>query len=206
MLKVGYLVPVTVVKALPDYDSYLTLISGTELLALLPKKYTSKSHRVGDNLLASVFMIRGMRIVLSQKSPQFLRRLAEHLFSPIIQNGSIRVRRAASISTCRFVKIAVESLNGVDPVKECLPYIHEFKQYIEDTVTIVRYSPDMEQYIINALVPAPPERVKKVIYYKTSREAHVYVDGGYLGLFLGKGGMNVATASKLTNTSIMVFK
>jgi hypothetical protein len=62
MVKVGHLVPVTIVKALPNYDSYLTLIAGTELLALLPKKYANRIFRVGDTTLAAIFQMVANRV------------------------------------------------------------------------------------------------------------------------------------------------
>jgi N utilization substance protein A len=204
MVKVGHLVPVTIVKALPNYDSYLTLIAGTELLAILPKKYANRIFRIGDNTLASIFQIQGSRITLSQKSPQYFRKLMELLLSPLLKEGKIQVKRAAMVSGSKFAKVAIESLNDTDPVKQCLPYLKSVKQYTDDTITLIRYSKDIKEYIVNALSPAPPEMVRKVIHFKSSREADVYVDPGYVGLFLGKGGANVASASKLTGVSINI--
>lgn len=202
----GYLVPVVIVKALPDRDSYLTMIVGTELLALLPRKYANRTYMVGDNTLASVFAIEGVKITLSQKSPQYIRRLSEMVFAPLIRNHEIVVKRAACMSSQNFMKVAVEGLNGDDPVKKCLPYIKGFRPYTNDTITLVRYSRDIGEYIVNALAPAPAGAVRKVIYLQSSREAEVLVDPQYLGLFLGKGGANVAMAAKLTDTVIRVSK
>ncbi len=70
MLKVGYLIPFTVIKNMPDHDSYLTVIPQKGILAQLPKKYARKEYRIGDSDWASVFMIKGARITLSQKSSQ----------------------------------------------------------------------------------------------------------------------------------------
>lgn len=204
MVKVGHLVPVTIVKALPNYDSYLTLIAGTELLAILPKKYANRIFRVGDTTLTAILKMEGSRITLSQKSPQYIRRLMELVFSPLLKEGKIQVKRAAMVSGSRFAKVAIESLNGLDPVKQCLPYLKAAKQYTDDTVTLVRYSGDIKEYIVNALSPAPSEMVRKVIYFRSSREADVYVDPAYVGLFLGKGGANVASAAKLTGVAINI--
>jgi transcription antitermination factor NusA-like protein len=204
MVKVGHLVPVTIVKALPNYDSYLTLIAGTELLALLPKKYSNRIFKIGDTTLAAIFQMEGNRITLSQKSPQYIRKLMELIFAPLLREGKIQVKRAAMVSGCKFAKVAIETLNGSDPVKQCLPYLKAAKQYTDDTITLVRYSGDIKEYIVNALSPAPPEMVRKVIHFRSSKEADVYVDSAYVGLFLGKGGANVASAAKLTGVAINI--
>ena len=203
-LKVGYLVPGVVVKSMPDYDSHLILISGTELLAFLPKKYTNKPYKVGQNLVAAIFLLDNSRIILSQRCHHYYIRLAERIFSSLIEEGKMRVKRAASVTGARFAKIAVESLNGADPVQACLPYLPDMKAYTDDTVTLVRYCPDMKEYIQNSLVPAPPGKIRKVIYSSALKEAIVGVDPAYYGLFVGKGGANVATAAKLLDITILI--
>ena len=204
MVKVGHLVPVTIIKALPDYDSYLTMITGTELMGLLPRKYANRVFKVGDNTLAAIFQMEGIRITLSQRSPQYIRKLMELVFAPLLQEGKIQVKRAAMVSGNKFAKAAVKSLNGGDPVKQCLPYLKAAKQYTDDTITLVRYSEDIREYIANALCPAPADSIRKVIYYQSLEEADVYVDPAVVGKFLGKGGANAATAAKLTGVTINI--
>jgi transcription antitermination factor NusA-like protein len=205
-LKVGYLVPGVVVKSMPYHDSHLILISGTELLAFLPKKYANKPYKAGESLLACVFMLENNRIILSQHCHQYYKRIAERAFSVLIDEEKIRIRRAATMAGAGFVKIAVEGLNGVDPVSECLPYLPVMKPYTDDTITLVRYSRDIKEYIKSALSPAPQDRIRKVIYSSTLREAIIGVDPTYYGLFVGKGGANVATAAKLLDITILIKK
>ena len=205
-LKVGYLVPGVVVKSMPDHDSHLILISGTELLAFLPKKYANRPYKVGQNLLACVFMLENNRIILSQHCHHYYKRIAERAFSILIEGEKIRIRRAATVVGAGFAKMAVEGLDGVDPVKECLPYLPAMKPYTDDTITLVSYSRDIKEYIKSALAPAPPDRIRKVIYSSTLREAIVGVDPAYYGLFVGKGGANVATAAKLLDITILIRK
>lgn len=205
-LKVGYLVPGVVVKSMPEHDSHLILISGTELLAFLPKKYSSRPYKVGQNLVACVFMLENSRIILSQRSHHYYIRIAERVFSALIDEEKIRIKRAASVSGAGFAKMAVESLNGIDPVRECLPYLPAMKAYTDETVTLVRYSRDIKEYIKSALAPAPLDRIRKVIYSSALREAIVGVDPAYYGLFVGKGGANVATAAKLLDITILIKK
>ena len=191
---------------MPYHDSHLILISGTELLAFLPKKYANKPYKAGESLLACVFMLENNRIILSQHCHQYYKRIAERAFSVLIDEEKIRIRRAATMAGAGFVKIAVEGLNGVDPVSECLPYLPVMKPYTDDTITLVRYSRDIKEYIKSALSPAPQDRIRKVIYSSTLREAIIGVDPTYYGLFVGKGGANVATAAKLLDITILIKK
>lgn len=205
-LKVGYLVPGVVVKSMPDHDSHLILISGTELLAFLPKKYANRSYKVGQNLVACVFMLENHKIILTQRSHHYYIRLAERIFSTPIDEEKIRIKRAVSVTGAGFAKMAIEGLNGTDPVRECLPYLPAMKTYTDDTITLVRYSRDMKEYVRNALAPAPADKIRKVIFSHTLREAVVGVDPAYYGLFVGKGGANVATAAKLLDITILIRK
>ena len=195
-----------VVKAIPDYDSYLTMIPKTGFMPLLPKKYATRKYRIGDSLIASVHAINDGRIIITQRSAQFYRKLTEFFLTPLIRQGRIKVRRAATLRNAPFVKVSVEGLNNEDPVRISLPYLRDLKQYIDQTVTLVEYSPDLREYVINSLAPAPRNGVRKVILFKELREALVLVDPGYLGLFLGKGGLNVALASKLLKIKIKIEK
>ena len=112
---------------MPEHDSHLILISGTELLAFLPKKYANRPYKVGQNLLACVFMLENNRIILSQHCHHYYKRIAERAFSVLIEEEKIRIRRAATVAGAGFAKMAVEGLDGVDPVKECLPYLPAMK-------------------------------------------------------------------------------
>lgn len=200
----GYLVPVRIIKALPDYDSLLTFIAGTELMALLPKRFANRTYRVGDNTLASIYSIGGKKIILSQKSPQYFRKLTELLLAPLLQEGKVEVKRAATIRGANFAKVAIKSLNGENPIKISLPYIIEAKKYTDDTIVLVKYSRDLREFVVNSLSPGPPEGVKKVILFQELNEALVKVEPRYMGLFLGKGGLNAALSSKLVGLRIKI--
>ena len=116
-------------------------------------------------------MLESNRIILSQHCHHYYKRIAERAFSILIEEEKIKIRRAATVAGAGFAKMAVEGLNGVDPVKECLPYLPMMKPYTDDTITLVSYSRDIKEYIKNALTPAPQERIRKVIYSSTLQEA-----------------------------------
>lgn len=203
-IKPGYLVPVVVIKALPDYNSYLMLIVGTEIMAVLPKKFTSRVFRVGDNTMALVHVINSKTAILTQKSAQYYRKITELVLSPLLQNRVLEVKRAACSPKAPFAKVAIRGLNGKDPIGAAVYYLKDLKRYTDDTITLVKYSSDTREFAINALSPAPSEHVKKVILFQTLREVLVKVDSRFVGLFLGKGGMNASLASKLIGMQIKI--
>ena len=206
LIRVGHIIPVMIAKALPDRDSYLTIVAGTEILAVLPKKYAQKEYRVGEGAFAAVFSMDNRRIVLSQRSHHYFKRILEGVLAPVFQKGIVKIKRIAVVENCRFTKVALESTNGVDPadpVAECLPFLKECKEFTDYTITLIPHSPDIREYIKNALAPAPSRLVRRVIYFEKPREADVYVEGSP-GLFFGKGGVNVAAAAKLTRVRINI--
>jgi len=203
-IKIGRLVRCTVVKDLPGRDVYLVLIAETDLLAYLPKRYANRQYKQGEEAVAAVFMMGNGKIFLSQRSPQYFRRITEEVLTPVIRDGRIRVRKAASVINGAFAKVSVEGLRNIDPLAASLPYLDGVKGYTTDTITIVRYSANMKEYIVNSLVPAPADKVVEVLYSQGLREAVVRVDPRFCGLFVGKGGANVATAAKLLNVRIAI--
>jgi len=205
-LKVGYLVPGTIVKRLPHYDAFAVLLTGTEVIALLPDRYANKKSLLGQSVVAAVFRFDEHRMILSQRSPQYYRRILELALAPLISEDKVKVKRAASVENGGFVKISLQSMNGIDPVKESIPYLKDARVYTDSTITLVRHSDDIKQYIANALAPAPAGKITKVIYSGNLREATVRVDPQYYGLFVGKGGVNVATAAKLLDIKIFIKK
>ncbi|HLE18267.1 MAG TPA: hypothetical protein VI728_08285 [Syntrophales bacterium] len=206
-MQIGHLVNFFVVKAMPDYDSYLVCLQGGELLALLPRKYANRLYKVGETGWAAVFEIKGARINLSQKSPQYIRKILEYLTAPLIQEKKIRFKKVALVAGAPFCKVAVavdNEMSQKDLVELCKPYLADLKQYIAEHVTFVKYSDDIEKYVVNALSPGPKKAIKKVIFFQESNTAAVYVKSSSLAIFYGRHGQNVAAAAKLTGITIEI--
>lgn len=207
MLNIGYLVPFTILKALPDYESYLVVLIDKGVLAQLPKKYAMRHYRIGESGWAAVFDIKGSKITLSQKSTQYVRKIMEHILSPLLQEGRIKVKRVAKMAGGSFYKVAIDSLTGlsnIDLLNEVRPYLEKTKEYIGEKVIIVKYSNDAEQYIVNSLVPAPVGKINNFRIFKDFKRAEIIVPEQYLGKFLGPKAMNVLTAAKLTGYKIVI--
>ena len=202
MEKIGDFVLGRVVKALPDRDSYLILINGTQPFAVLPKQYADRPYRVKDTISAAVYRLGEVYPVLSQRCPHYIRRISESILRPVMATGEVRIRRVATGLCSPFVKIAVESDEGVDPVRLCVPYRQSYASYTRLMVSFVRYSTDLGRFIRNALAPAPVDRIRRIDVFREEQMARVLVPAECKGYFLGKGGMNVALASKLTSMAI----
>lgn len=209
-IKVGYLTPFTIIKNLPNYDSYLVLLPGTGLIAQLPKKYAQKKYMIGESGWASIFGIDSLRIVLSQKSTQYVRKIMEHVLAPLVESGKIKVKRVAKLSSSNFFKVAIEASDNEDISREalfelCQPLLHEkIKDFIQETICIVKYSKNFEEYVVNALAPAPASAVHSVIPFYEEGQVAVYVESKSVGFFMGKKGENVLTAAKLVGMNIKI--
>ncbi len=204
MLKIGYLIPFTVIKNMPDHDSYLTVLPQKGILAQLPKKYARKDYRIGDSDWAAVFMIKGARITLSQKSPQYVRKMLESVARDLIQNGLIKFKKVAISPLFDACKVAVESLDHQDPDTLLASYIEKVKQYVQEKIYIIQYSRDLEEYIVNALHPLNRSAVCGVILHKEEKSADVFVKKEFLSAAIGKKAWNVITARKLTGLNITI--
>ena len=203
-LKIGHLVTATVIKALPEHDAYLMAIANSEIMALLPKDHAGRTMRVGDCTAATVHAIKGAHVFLTQRTAVFYRRLLEMILSPLLMDGKLQVRHAAAIHGTGYAKVSIEGMNGCNPILESMPYIRGTKEYTQDTVTLIAFSSNIEEYIKNSLGPAPREHIQKVIYNEEAEEYTVSVTSAQAGVFFGRRGMNVAMAAKLTGVKINV--
>ena len=134
----------------------------------------------------------------------FLRTGCELVFRPLIAERRVVIDAVATVQQAGFVKIDVSSPTGEDPIKLCMPYLPEFRTYCRLHPSLVRYSHMVEQYIKQALVPAPVTTIESVELCRASREAIIRVPASVLGRFVGIKGMNVAVAIRLTGHGIRV--
>jgi transcription antitermination factor NusA-like protein len=210
--KIGYIVGFTILKALPDYDAYLCKLIDSSFLALLPKKYSRKEYKIGDTDWACIFDIKGPRVTLSQKSPQYVRKILEYLLSPILEEMDLKLKHVAWARGFRYHKVAIETPNGaIADSKELYQALQPFlekinlKEYFSEKVSFVKYSRDIKEYVINALCPpGDKNKIWKVIYHEEIGKVVILVENSVLGLFIGKGGENYITASKLGGCEVEI--
>jgi len=149
---------------------------------------------------------KGPLILLSRNHYGFVKRLFE-LEIPEINEGIILVYGVAREAGNR-TKIAVASENErVDAVGSCIGergmrIANILKELGQEKVDIVPYDKDSAKFIENALSPA--KNLTVLVTDEKKREALVIVDNDNLSLAIGKKGLNVRLASRLTRFKIDV--
>ena len=149
---------------------------------------------------------KGPLILLSRSHYGFVKRLFE-LEIPEINEGLILVQSVAREAGVR-TKISVYSEDeNVDAVGSCIGekgsrIANILNELSGEKIDIIPYDKDNVKYIENALSPA--KNVKVFITDEKAKEALVIVDQDNLSLAIGKKGLNVKLASRLTRFKIDV--
>lgn len=194
--------------AMEDVRNYYIDLGRTQ--AILPKTETIPGEKIkmGSNIKVYVSKVentsKGPFILLSRNHYGFVKRLFE-LEIPEINEGIILVYSVAREAGIRS-KIAVMSENSnVDPVGACIGekgtrIANILKELGPEKVDIVAYDKDKAKFIQNALSPARDLHV--FITDEKKQEAIVIVDDDNLSLAIGKKGLNVRLASRLTKFKI----
>ena len=199
MVPVGHLVIGRVYKAHSNYNAYLIWLEEQRDWAILPKEYADRLYRIDEVVTAAIFRHGTDYPILSQKSSCFYRRLAESVFDPALKCG-VQVRRVATVEHASFVKVALSGIDGAAAaIKLCLPYIRTFQERTQMTASLVAYATPIEEFIKYALSPAPYRAIRRVDLYRQEKLARVIVEPGTISMFLGRGGVNAAAVSKLTD-------
>ena len=149
---------------------------------------------------------KGSLILLSRKHYGFVKRLFE-LEIPEVNDGTILIYSVAREAGNR-TKVAVYSENDrVDAVGSCIGEHGSrinaiIKELNGEKVDIIPYDKDAAKFIENALSPA--KNVRVFVTDEKEKQALAIVDKDNLSLAIGKGGLNVKLASRLTKYKIDV--
>lgn len=193
-----------------DIRNYYINLGRTQ--GILPKSETipGENIKMGSNIKVYISKVengsKGPLILLSRNHYGFVKRLLE-LEIPEINDGTILVYSVARDAGNRS-KVAVYSENAnVDPVGSCIGekgmrIANILKELGGEKLDIVKYDKDASTFIANALSPAKDVRV--FITSEKDNEALAVVNNDNLSLAIGKKGMNVRLASRLTHYKIDV--
>ena len=145
----------------------------------------------------------GPTVLVTRANTIFIQKLLE-LQIPEIANGEIEIVNIAREAGMR-TKVAIRCLSDeTDPVGACVgnrsmrinSIINELNG---EKVDIVLYSDDPKEYLENALSPATVDRIEE-----DGEGYTAYVPNNKLSLAIGKGGVNVKLAAKLTGIKINI--
>ncbi|MFH1359877.1 MAG: transcription termination factor NusA [Candidatus Omnitrophota bacterium] len=180
--------------------------------AILPKSEQSikEEFKQGDRIRAYILDVKretkGPQIILSRAHVNFVKRLFE-LEVPEIYEGIVEVKAIARDAGQR-TKIAVTSKDEkVDCVGACVGMRgSRVKSIVSELhgekIDIVRYSPDIKEFIRAALSPA---EISQMRLDKENKKADIIVADDQLSLSIGKQGQNIRLAAKLVDWELNVY-
>lgn len=201
---------VTGLVAMEDVRNYYIDLGRTQ--GILPKTEIIPGEKIkmGSNIKVYITKVesngKGPLILLSRVHYGFVKRLFE-LEIPEINEGIILIYSVARDAGNR-TKIAVYSeRDNIDAVGSCIGekgirINRIISELSGEKIDIVNYDKDPAKFIENALSPA--KNVHVFITDEDKKEAMVIVDNENLSLAIGKKGMNVRLASRLTHYKLDV--
>ncbi|MCP4121315.1 MAG: transcription termination/antitermination protein NusA [Bacteroidetes bacterium] len=184
---------------------------GNELI--LPKSEQIKSDyfKKGETIRAVVkdVEMRGNnpKVILSRTDSVFLAKLLE-MEVPEIFDGLIVIRKIVREPGER-AKVAVESYDDrIDPVGACVGMkgsrIHGIvRELRNENIDIINFTNNTNLFIQRALSPA---KITSMDIDMETRRVSVYLQPDQVSLAIGRGGLNIKLASKLTDFEIDVFR
>lgn len=185
--------------------------TGEELLLPKMEMVRGDFFRKGDTLKAIIKKVE-MRnsnpvIVLSRTDNSFLEKLLEQEV-PEIEDGLITVKKIVRVPGER-AKVAVESYDErIDPVGACVGMKGSriygiVRELRNENIDIINYTANDALFIQRALTPA---NISSIDIDASKRRASVYLDPEEISKAIGKRGVNIKLASKLTDFTIDVYR
>ncbi|MFM9074345.1 MAG: transcription termination factor NusA [Bacteroidota bacterium] len=184
---------------------------GNEISIPRGEQISKDRYRKGDTVRAIVHkveMVNGNpKIILSRTAPAFLARLFEQEV-PEVYDGLITIKKVVREPGER-AKVAVESYDDrIDPVGACVGMkgsrIHSIVRELQnENIDVINYTENLELYIQRALSPA---KITSMKIDKETNRVSVYLKPEQVSLAIGKGGLNIKLAGRLTDYEIDVFR
>lgn len=146
---------------------------------------------------------RGPEIVLSRSAPEFVVKLFTLEVSEIA-DGTVQIVSVAREPGWR-TKLAVHSDDErIDPVGACVGLRGQrvkniVRELNNEKVDIIHYSPNIEEFVAEALKPA---ELREVEVHQEEKRIQVWVGEDQLSLAIGKRGQNARLASRLIGWQI----
>jgi transcription termination/antitermination protein NusA len=168
-------------------------------------------YKKGETIRAIVKEVKktnsGPVIIVSRADDMFLRRLFE-IEIPEIYDGIIEIK-----AICREpgerAKVAVESQDKrIDAVGACVGMkgvrIHAIvRELNNENIDVINYTDDPELFIQRSLAPA---KLNKIEIDEDEKKAVVSADSDQVSLIVGRNGVNIRLAIKLTGYEIEILR
>jgi len=188
-------------------------IGKTEALLLREDQMRNESYSVNNRYLfflkeIGVNKMGYSRIIVSRTAPELIIEIFKKEV-PEIANGTVEIRKVVREPGER-AKIAVfSSQSGVDPVGACVGQKGVRVQTVTEELSglekidIIQWNENSKVFITSALSPA---KVISVELDEAGKKAKVTVDESQAPLAIGKGGINVNLAARLTGYEIDIVQ
>lgn len=183
-----------------------------ELLLPRNEQIPREKYRKGDTIRAVIKEVKQNQsgdplIIISRADNLFLRRLFE-IEIPEIYDGVIEIRGIAREPGER-AKVAVESNDTrIDAVGACVGMkgvrIHAIvRELNNENIDVINYSDDPVVFIQRCLAPA---KLKQIEIDEEEKKCTVTADSDQISLIVGRNGVNIRLAMKLTGYDIDVIR
>lgn len=192
-------------------DDILVNHNKNELVLPREEQIPFEKYKKGQTIRAIVKEVKktnkGPVITISRADNLFLKRLFE-IEVPEIYDGIVEIKAIARIPGER-AKVAVESQdNRIDAVGACVGMkgvrIHAIvRELNNENIDVIHYSEEPEIFIQRALAPA---KIKKIDIIEDEKKAIVYADSDQVSMMVGRGGINIKLAIKLTGYDIDIIR
>lgn len=192
----------------------LVIHNRVELLLPREEQIYKDRYRKGDMLRAVVKEVRrdtgsNPQVIISRADPIFMERLFE-LEVPEIYDGIVEIKRIVREPGERAKVAVVSHDERIDPVGACVGVkgvrIHAVVRELgNENIDVLEWSDDSHRLIARALSPANP--VSVVINDELDPpRAKVVVKADEVSQAIGRGGINIRLASRLTGYEIDVYR
>ncbi len=182
-----------------------------ELLLPRIEQIPREKYRKGDTVRAVIKEVKktqnGPVIIISRGDNLFLRRLFE-IEIPEIYDGVIEIKGIAREPGER-AKVAVESSDArIDAVGACVGMkgvrIHAIvRELNNENIDVINYSDDSVVFIQRCLAPA---KLKQIDIDEEGKKCVVTADSDQVSLIVGRNGVNIRLAMKLSGYEIEVIR
>ncbi|MBI5730954.1 MAG: transcription termination factor NusA [Ignavibacteriales bacterium] len=182
-----------------------------ELILPRNEQIPREKYRKGDTIRAVIKDVRktpnGPLIVISRGDNLFLRRLFE-IEIPEIYDGVIEIKGIAREPGER-AKVAVESNDArIDAVGACVGMkgvrIHAIvRELNNENIDVINYTDDSIVFIQRCLAPA---KLKQIEVDEETKKCVVTADSDQVSLIVGRNGVNIRLAIKLSGYEIEVIR
>ncbi len=191
------------------FDRSDVLVDLGKYEALLPnrERVPTEEYQVGERIRCYVKAVEqgphGPEIILSRSDPRFVIKLFQLEVSEI-NDGTIEIKGIAREPGFR-TKLAVWTRDEkVDPVGACVGLRGQrvkniVRELNNEKVDIIRWDPNVRNFITNALAPA---KLKAFAIDEATKRVRITVSEDQLSLAIGKRGQNARLTSKLTGWQV----